>query len=200
MPILCDENQPGMYVPLEQSPTAWQFLMVRGAINPRVLESSMRAALRQLSGDQVMDNLVTLDWVKSNAMTSDRRRSWILGVFAVGALLLAAVGLYGVISYSVAQRTREIGIRTALGATPKNILRLVLGNGMVLTAVGLLFGLGGAIGLSQIIASLLFNVGKYDPLTLIVVGVILGLTSLFACILPARRATKVNPIIALKCD
>ena len=160
----------------------------------------MRAALRQLSGDQVMDNLVTLDWVKSNAMTSDRRRSWMLGVFAVVALLLAAVGLYGVISYSVAQRTREIGIRTALGATPKNILRLVLGNGMVLTAVGLLFGLGGAIGLSQIIASLLFNVGKYDPLTLIVVGVILGLTSLFACILPARRATKVNPIIALKCD
>jgi putative ABC transport system permease protein len=197
---LRDENKPGMYVPLEQSPTGWQFLVVRGAINPNVLERSMRAALRELNGDQVMDNLVTLDWVKSNALASDRRRSWMLGIFAVVALLLAAVGLYGVISYSVAQRTREIGIRTALGATPKAILGLVLRNGMGLTAVGLLFGIGGAIGLSQIIASLLFNVGKYDPPTLAAVGLILALTSLLACIFPARRATKVNPIVALRSE
>jgi putative ABC transport system permease protein len=105
-----------------------------------------------------------------------------------------------VISYSVAQRTREIGIRTALGATPKNILGLVLRNGMVLTAVGLLFGIAGAIGLSQIIASLLFNVGKYDPPTLIAVGLVLALTSLLACIFPATRATKVNPIVALRSE
>ena len=195
-----DEDSAGMYVTVKQSPSTFQFLIVRGAIDPVVLEHSMRLALRGLSGDQVMDNLITFDQVKANSMASDRRRSWLLAIFAAVSLLLAGMGLYGVISYSVVQRTREIGIRTALGATSGNILRLVVRSGMKLTVIGLMIGILGAVGLSQMIASMLFNVGKYDPATLTMVGGILAITALLACAIPARRATKVNPIVALRCE
>lgn len=197
---LRDEDFPGMYVTEEQSPTKWQFLIVRTDIDPVVLERSMRVALRELSGDQVMDNVITFEQVKANSMAGDRRRAWLLGVFAGIALLLAAMGLYGVIAYSVTQRTREIGIRTALGATPGNILTLIVRSGLRLTAAGLLIGVVGALGLSQILASLLFDVGKYDPATLATVGILLGGTALLASYLPARRATRMNPVAALNCE
>jgi len=124
----------------------------------------------------------------------------LLGIFAGISLLLAAVGIYGVISYSMTQRTREIGIRMALGASRGNILRLVLGHGLTLTLLGLLLGIGGALGLTQLLASLLFGVGGRDPLTMAVVAGILGLVALLACLLPARRSTKVDPLIALRCE
>jgi putative ABC transport system permease protein len=121
-----------------------------------------------------------------------------MGIFAAVALLLAAIGLYGVISYSVVQRTREIGIRTALGANPGNIRTLVLRSAMTLTALGLLIGVACALGLAQFLSSLLFNTEKYDPATLASVAALLALVSILACLAPARRAMRVNPIVALR--
>jgi putative ABC transport system permease protein len=121
-----------------------------------------------------------------------------MGIFASVALLLAAIGLYGVISYSVVQRTREIGIRAALGAHPGNIRALILKGAMTLTALGLVLGIGGALLLAQFLSSMLFNIGKYDPVTLVAVAVILSAVALLACLVPARRAMRVNPIVALR--
>ncbi len=196
-----EQDYPAMYVSEDQSPqTHWQSLVIRGAVDPAVLQRSVRHAVSEVNRDQVLDRMKTLDQIKADSMGSDRLRSSLLAIFATVALLLAAVGIYGVISYSVAQRTREIGIRTALGASSKNILGLVLRGGMTLTSLGLIIGIGGALVLSQLLATMLYNIGKYDPTTLVVVGAVLCFTALLACYIPARRATKVNPIVALRCD
>lgn len=124
----------------------------------------------------------------------------LLGAFAAIALALAALGIYGVISYSVSQRTSEIGIRIALGAAPERVLRLVLGAGMSLTAVGLVIGVLGAAGFARAISTLLFGIPPFDPLTY--AGVVLGLTgvALLACWVPARRAARVDPVIAMRTE
>jgi putative ABC transport system permease protein len=140
----------------------------------------------------------TLDQVKVESVAGERFRSILMGIFASVALLLAAIGLYGVISYSVVQRTREIGIRAALGADPGNIRLLILRSAMTLTALGLVLGVGGALVLAQFLSSMLFNVGKYDPTTLIAVALVLTSVALLACLVPARRAMRVNPIVALR--
>jgi putative ABC transport system permease protein len=114
--------------------------------------------------------------------------------------VLSGIGLYGVISYSVVQRTREIGIRAALGASAKNILGLILRSGMKLTAIGLVLGIAGAFGLTRFLSSMLFGVGTYDPVTVSAVAAILALMALLACYIPARRATKANPLVALRAD
>jgi ABC-type antimicrobial peptide transport system permease subunit len=124
----------------------------------------------------------------------------LLGVFGVIALMIAAVGIYGVMAYSVGQRTMEFGIRLALGASRANILRDVLSRGMKVVGLGLVIGLGAALVLGQIVQSMLYNVSPRDPLTLTAIIVLLLLVSFFACLLPARRATKVNPIEALRAE
>jgi putative ABC transport system permease protein len=131
-------------------------------------------------------------------MASSRLQSLLLSVFAGIAVLLSALGIYGVISYSVAQRTHEIGIRAALGASAGQLLGLVLRNGMWMTGVGLAVGLAGALGLSRLLAALLFGVGARDPITIAAVAGILAFVALLACYIPARRATKVDPMIALR--
>jgi ABC-type antimicrobial peptide transport system permease subunit len=127
-----------------------------------------------------------------------RYPSYLIGSFAFLALVLASIGLYGMISYSVSQRTREIGIRVALGAQQGNIMRLVLGQGAKLTAVGLVVGLAAALGLTQLMGSILYGVRATDPLTFIFVAVLLALVALAACYIPARCATRVDPVIALR--
>jgi putative ABC transport system permease protein len=122
----------------------------------------------------------------------------LLGVFGGEALILAVVGLYGVMSYSVAQRTQEIGIRTALGASSRDVLKLIVSQGMSLTAAGIAIGIGGAIGLTRLMKSLLFEVKPTDPTTIAVIALLLGAVALLACWIPARRATKVDPMIALR--
>jgi len=193
-----DENNPGMYVSYEQSPTLYQNLVVRGAMDPAILQRSIRSAVHEVNRDQVLASMKTLDQIKSESMGSDWLRSSLLAVFGAVALLLAGLGLYGVISYSVLQRTREIGIRTALGASAANILVLIFRSGMTLTCIGLVIGIGGALALSQVLASMLFNIGKYDLVTLVAVAAILFFTALLACYIPARRAAKVDPLVALR--
>jgi putative ABC transport system permease protein len=128
----------------------------------------------------------------------NRVPSVLLGTFGAVALVLAGIGIYGVISYSVAQRTREIGIRAALGASKSSLMRLVLDRGVFLTIIGLLLGVAGALGLTRLMANLLYGIGARDPLTMLSVGFVLASVAVLASYMPARRATKVDPIIALR--
>jgi putative ABC transport system permease protein len=193
-------DNPGMYVPLEQSPQLYQAIIVRGQTNSTLLQRSIRTAILKVNKDQVVDDMKTLEQIKAESVAGERFRSILMGIFGGVALLLAAIGLYGVISYSVVQRTREIGIRAALGANPGNIRALVLRSAMTLTGIGLVIGVAGALGLSQVLSSMLFNTGKYDAVTFVGVAAMLAVVSALACLVPTRRAMRVNPIIALRCD
>ncbi len=124
----------------------------------------------------------------------------LLAVFAGLALLLATVGIYGVISYSVSQRTHEIGVRMALGAQRRDIIRLVVGQGLVLIVIGTAAGIVAALALTRFMATVLFNVSPTDPLTVVSISLLLGAVAFLACYLPARRATKVDPMVALRCQ
>jgi len=192
-----NDDSPGVYVSFEQSPQTDQAIVVRGATESPLLQKSIRGAIHEVDKDQIVDGMRTLEQIKRESVGYDRFRTALMGIFAGVALLLAAIGLYGVISYSVLQRTREMGIRSVLGASPASILGLVLRGGLMLTLTGLVLGVGAAFGLAQFLSSFLFNVGKYDPVTFSAVAGILLLIALASCILPARRAMKVDPIVAL---
>lgn len=191
-------DNPGVYVTNEQSPTYGQSMVVRAAMDPTRLEQAIRHAVRQIDKDQPLTDVRTLERIKTESMNADRLESMLLGVFAGIAMLLSAIGIYGVVSYSVAQRTHEIGIRSALGAGTGDILGLILRGGMGMTVVGLAVGFAGALGFTRLMASLVFGVGTRDPATMIAVGAILGGVALLACYVPAYRATKVDPMVALR--
>jgi len=192
------EENPGMYVTEDQSPASYVAFAVRGATDTGLLRDPIKAAIHGLAAVQVVQEMKTLDAIKKESLGDGRFRSVLLGGFGAVALVLSAVGIYGVISYSVTQRTREIGIRTALGASRGNVLALVLRDGLGLAVLGLLIGTAGALGLTQLLDSLLFGVSGRDPVTLAAVGAILGLVAFLACFLPARRAAKVDPLVALR--
>jgi putative ABC transport system permease protein len=190
-----------LYLPEDQGlQTQFQTLVIRGSIDAQALIPAISKAVREVDPDQVLDDVQTLDEIKAESLGTDQLRTSLLAIFGAVALAQAAMGLFGVVSYSVTQRTREIGIRTALGATPANIINLVVRGGMSLTCVGLAIGWGTALGLSRLLASLLFELGKDDPVTLSTVAGTLVLATLLACLIPARRAAKVDPIIALRCE
>ncbi|MES1167689.1 MAG: FtsX-like permease family protein, partial [Oleiharenicola lentus] len=194
------DNNPGMYVTGEQSPTYYLAGLVRSANDPALLRDSIKKAVHEIAPDQTMPEMKTLTAIKEENLGENRFRVMLLGSFAGVSLLLSAIGIYGVISYSVTQRTREIGIRTALGASRGDVLRLVLRHGMGLSILGLLLGVGGAFGLNRLLESLLFGVSGRDPLTLTLVGLLLAAVALLACLIPARRAAKVDPLVALRCE
>ena len=194
------ENNPGMYVSNEQSPAFGQAVLIRSTQDTALLREAVKKTIRQLSPDQTLPDMKTLDVIKAESLGGSRFGTMLLGCFAGVSLLLSAIGIYGVISYSVTQRTREIGIRAALGASSGDVMRLVLRHGMGLAILGLLLGVAGSFGLTQLMQSLLFGIGERDPVTLVTVFVVLGLVALAACLLPARRATRVDPVIALRSE
>jgi ABC-type antimicrobial peptide transport system permease subunit len=139
------------------------------------------------------------EWVSNNA-AQPRLNAILLGVFALVAMLIAAIGIYGVLAYSVNQRTREIGLRMALGAPRGQVLQLIVWEGMMVGAMGIGAGLVGALALSRVLASIVFDVPVRDPLTYVAVATALSVVALAACIIPARKASRVDPMIALRCD
>ncbi len=193
-------NSPGMYVTTDQSPTYGAAVLVRSATDTALLREPLKQAIHSLNPSQTVSAMKTLAAIHEETMVGDRIRATLLGAFAGVSLLLATLGIYGVISYSISQRTREIGVRTALGATRGDILRLVLGQGLKLALIGLLVGVIGAFGVTRVLASMLFGVGQQDPITLTTVAVALAGVAVVAALLPARRATKVDPLVALRCE
>jgi putative ABC transport system permease protein len=143
-------------------------------------------------------NLQTLAQQKDGTLYTERLAAALLTLFGLLALSLAAVGIYGVLSYAVTERTREMGVRLALGARPRDLLKLFVGQGMMLTLIGLVIGVGASFALTRLIAKLLFGVSATDPLAFIVIPLLLAGVALLACWLPARRATRVDPLVALR--
>jgi putative ABC transport system permease protein len=197
---LDEQSNLGMYVSNSQSPVNGMFLVARTTMNPRMLERSIRAAIAVADRDQVLTDVNTLEQIRASAMVGYRLPSILFGIFAAVAVLLAAVGLYGVTSCSVSQRTHEMGVRTALGASTGDLIRMVLYDGMVLTLIGLLLGICAALLLTQMMQHLLFGIGASDPATFAAVATTLGSIALFACYIPARRAAKVDPMVAMRCE
>jgi len=199
---LASESATEMYVPYRQAdkvlPVFAMTLVVRTAGDPLALASAIRAAARELDRNQPITGVRTMEQNISRSMAEPRFRTVLLAIFAGVALALAAVGIFGVMAYSVAQRTRELGVRMSLGATQALVFQLVLGRGLRLTLLGLAVGLAATFGLTRYLSSMLFNVAAYDPLTLVCVAAGLFVASLCACYLPARRATLVDPIVALR--
>ena len=159
-----------------------------------VIRCVMQRNRHQITVRRTLDEIVD----QSPSVFLRRYPSYLIGSFAVLALFLAVIGLYGLISYSVAQRTRELGVRIALGACPRDVMRLVLGEGVRLILVGMLAGVVSAVGLTRLMSSLLFGVGQTDPVTFVGVMVLLAVVAGAACFIPARRAVRTDPIIALR--
>jgi putative ABC transport system permease protein len=190
--------EPEMYAPFEQSPLWGMNFVVRTAGDPAALASAVRERIQEGDKDLPVADVQPMTVYLRESMAQPRFRTLLLGLFGVVALLLAAVGIYGVVSYTVAQRTQEIGLRMALGAEPAEVLGLVVGQGMKLVLVGLAAGLLGALGLTRFFSSLLFGITAGDPLIYFGTVFLLLILSLLACYLPARRATRVDPLVALR--
>ncbi len=189
---------PTAYLPYAQNPNRTMNLVIRGTQEPTRLVSAVRSEVRALDPGLPVSNVKTLSEMIAERISAKRLMAYILAVFALCALLLASVGIYGVMSYAVTQRTQEIGIRMALGARAADVLSLVLKNGMALALTGVAIGLAGAFALTRLLASLLFHVTPTDKLTFAGVALILVGVALLACYIPARRATKVDPLVALR--
>jgi putative ABC transport system permease protein len=173
-------------------------LAVRVSNDPMQMVASVRGQVWAVDKDQPISNIETMERLMAKSVAPRRFNLLLLGVFALVGLALAGVGLYGVMSYTVTQRTREIGVRMAMGAQTGDVLRLVIGEGMKLALIGALLGLGGALALTRLLKTLLFGVSATDPLTFIVIAALLIVVAMLACWIPARRATRVAPLVALR--
>jgi putative ABC transport system permease protein len=195
------EQQYELYAPSAQERRSWMALrdlVVRTSGDAASIAGAVRQAVWAVDKDQPVSNVRTMNEVFAAAISRERFQMLLLALFATLALVLACVGLYGVISYGVAQRTHEIGVRMALGAQPGDVLRLVIRQGMVLTIAGLAIGTAGAFAATRVMTELLYGVTATDAITFVSVGALLVLVALLACYVPARRATKVDPLIALR--
>jgi putative ABC transport system permease protein len=175
-----------------------QYWVVRSTAESRSLEKALLGELRKVDRDVATSNMRSMEGYLTESVAPRRFSLRLLTIFSVAALLLAVTGIYGVVSYTVAQRTPEIGIRLALGAGRAQVFRLILGQGARVVLMGIVFGLFAALALSRVIRSLLFGVTPSDPLTFAFVSLLLTLVALTACSIPARRATKVDPLVALR--
>ncbi|HEX8774048.1 MAG TPA: ABC transporter permease [Pyrinomonadaceae bacterium] len=192
------EATPEMYVPYSQNVPASMTLVARTLSDATNSVWAVRNQVRALDKDQPVYNIRTMEQLLNQSIAQRRLNMMMLGAFSLVALLLATSGIFGLMAYTVAQRTHEIGIRMALGAQQRDILRLIFGQGMSLTMIGLGVGLVAAFGLTRVMASLLFGVSATDPLTFLGIALLLAVVALIACYIPARRALKVDPMIALR--
>jgi putative ABC transport system permease protein len=197
-PWLETEASPEMYVSYLQAGEPRMELAVRTVGDPKDLAAAVRSLIASVDKDQPPYALTTLEELRAKWLVPRRVNMLVLGAFAALALILGCVGIYGVVSYSVSQRTHEIGIRIALGALPHDVLKLVVGQEMLLTIAGVGMGLAGALALNKVMSSLVFGVTTTDLFTYAGVSIVWILVALLACHLPARRATKVDPMVALR--
>jgi len=195
---LTASDWPILFLPSAQEPAASMALVVRTAMDPASLAKPVREVVRAVDPNQPVARVRTLQEIVSHSAMVSRVMVRTLGVFAALALALAGVGLYGVVAYSVSQRTHEFGVRIALGAAPGRVVGMVLRQGMSLAAIGLAIGAAGGLAVARLLASLQDGVEPHDPLTLASVAATLGAVALAACFAPARRATRVDPIAALR--
>lgn len=197
--------KPQLYLPFNQAPDELlprlgtrMNLLLRTSNDPLALTAAVRREVQALDPNQPLYNVTTMEQTLDQSLATQRLSTMLLMMFACVALVLAAFGIYGVMSYVVTQRRHEIGIRMALGAQRADVLRLILRQGMWLTAYGVVLGLAAAFGLSRLMSSLLFGVSPTDPLTFVLVALALGTVTLVACLVPARRALKIDPMVALR--
>ncbi|HEU5182192.1 MAG TPA: ABC transporter permease [Candidatus Polarisedimenticolia bacterium] len=198
------DPQAEMYLPFRQAdqllPVFQLSLVLRSAGEPLAQVQALRSAVAEIDPDQPLVKVRTMEENMAASVAQPRFRTWLIGIFAGIALALAAVGIYGVMSYTVTQRTSEIGVRVTLGARPVEIFRIIVGQGLRLACIGVGFGLAAALAATRLLESFLFGVSAYDPWTLAGVAILLVLVSLAACLLPARRATRMDPVAALRCE
>jgi putative ABC transport system permease protein len=195
-----EQVYPEIDVPFDQSPWPQVDVAIRTSGDPDALRRSAGAVINSIDADLPMSNLKTMDQLVNETFLEDRSISGLLAVFAVAALVLAAIGIYGVMSFSVAQRTHEIGLRMALGADRPQVLRLILREGLILALVGLAIGLIGGVLVGLAGRGMLYGVARLDYATLCAVAALLFAAAMLACFLPARKATKVDPMVALRCN
>jgi predicted permease len=189
---------PAFYMSMAQAPVREFTLALRTSANPSAMISSVRREIEMIDKNVPLAQIKTLAMISEKAVAGRRFTFWLVGCFALTALTLASIGIYGVLSYLVAQRTREIGVRMALGAVPSDLIRLTLKQGMRPTLIGMALGLAAAFALTRFMSSLLFEVTATDPATFVVCALLLMIVALFPCWLPARRAAKVDPMVALR--
>jgi putative ABC transport system permease protein len=195
---LIDESPPAVYFPHPDLAYPFMTLVIRSDVEPTALAPSIQREIRALDPNQPVSDVRTMDQVMTEWVARSRFNTLLLGLFAALATLLSAVGIFGVMNYSVALRTREIGLRLAVGAQPRQVLMLILKQGLVLTIVGVVLGLAAAFALTRLLAGLLFGVGAVDPTTFTTISLLLVIVSLLACYLPARRAMRIDPLRALR--
>jgi ABC-type lipoprotein release transport system permease subunit len=189
-----------IYYPLTQVPPFSARLVVRGTTDPRDLATAARGVVRELDSDLPVGALATMESTMLHSVADRRFIMVLLSAFAGMALLLAAIGLYAVLSYVVGQRVREMGVRTAMGASRRDLVTLVLKQGMTPALIGIVVGVSLAGVLVSVLRSLLFGIEPHDPVTAVVVSALLGLVALAACYIPARRAAAVDPMEALRTE
>lgn len=170
----------------------------RARRDPSVAATAMRSEVAAIDRDQPVSSLIAMDQRISDSVAPRRFNMFILGLFAALALVLAAIGIYGIMAFAVVQRTHEIGVRMALGASTSDVLKLVVRNGFKLAALGIVVGLLAAFAATRVLSSLLYDVSATDPLIFVIDAVLLAVAALLACYIPARRATKVDPLVALR--
>ena len=192
-------NRPVWYVPYAQVENDFPVnLVVRAGVDPTSLTATLRNVIHAVDPDQPVSNIMTMTTILSSVLVTERFGAVLMGALAISGLLLASIGLYGVMAYSVSQRTGEIGLRVALGAQPKDVLGLIIGYGMKLTLVGIAIGLVTAWSTTRLLGSLLFGLSATDTATFSAISLLLGLVGLFACYFPARSAMRLNPVEALR--
>ena len=202
LPGLGTDPQAEMYLPYRQAdlllPVFQLSVVMRTAGDPTLQTAALRSALAQIDPNQPLVRVRTMEENMATTVAQPRFRAWLIGIFAMLALVLSGVGVYGVMSYTVTQRTSEIGVRVTMGAQPQDVFRIIVGEGLRLALLGVGIGLVTALALTRLLRSFLFGISAYDPVTFIGVAVLLTGVAIAASYFPARRATLVDPLVALR--